>query len=69
MKTKFGLLAAVVLFKTGGAFGQVAQSYTINVPNDGSYVLIANQLDRFNNTLNAVLTNPPNGTLLIKWIV
>jgi len=43
------------------------QSYTIQVPNDFSYVAIANQFDHGSNTLDEILANVPAGTSLLKW--
>ena len=40
--------------------GAAADSYTISLPNAGCY-LLANQLDRGNNTFNEVLTDPGGG--------
>jgi hypothetical protein len=43
------------------------QSYTINLPNDGSFVLIANPLDHGSNTLDEVLPNMPDSSTLLFW--
>src|SRR5262249_52434029 len=55
-------LAAVL-----GARAQSNLSYTITVPNDGSWVAIANQFDQGSNTLDEVLSSVPDGTTLWKW--
>ena len=43
------------------------QSYTVSLPTDGGFYLIANQLDHGSNRLDEVLSNVPDGTLLSKW--
>src|SRR5262245_53142423 len=43
----------------------LADSYTITVPT--GFTLIANHLEHGSNTLNEVLPNVPDGTVLLKW--
>jgi hypothetical protein len=64
-----GVGQAVWISLTGGsppAIPTEIRTYTLTIPNDG-FVAIANQLDHGSNTLNEVLPNVPDGTMILKW--